>query len=114
MDYELDPGCLPVQNHMENLKVFEDSWFFDWIILRHEFSGMHGKNRPDSGTLYDQVSNTPGRSRVENRVAWEEPDWMAHGVPSEEVTDAQKHEHPDTIVMDSALCPGSVAWQNHV
>ena len=77
MDYELDPGCLPVQNHMENLRVFEDSWFFNWIILRHGFSGMHGKNIPDSGTLCDQVWNTPGRSRVENRVAWEEPGWRA-------------------------------------
>ena len=25
MDYEVDPGCLGVQNHMENLMVFEDS-----------------------------------------------------------------------------------------
>ena len=77
MDYEVDPGCLGVQNHMENHMVFEDSSFFDWIILRHEFSCMHGKNRPDSGTLGDRVGNTPGRSRVENRVAWEEPNRRA-------------------------------------
>ena len=47
--------------------VFEEFELFDYIFLRHEFSCMDEKNRPDLGTLSDRVLHTPGRSRVENR-----------------------------------------------
>ena len=77
MDSELSPGSLALQNHMENLMVFEDSQFVAYIFLGHEFSCMDGKNRPDLGTLYDHLGNAPGRSRVEKLVAWEEPNWKA-------------------------------------
>ena len=77
MDSELCPGSLALQNHMENLMVFEDFEFFDYIILTHIFSCMDGKNRPVLSPLYDHLGSAPGQPRVAKLVAWEEPDWKA-------------------------------------
>ena len=73
MDYELGPRSLALQNHMGNLRVFEDSHLFYHWLPEREFSCMDHKNGPDLSTPCDRVSSTPGRSRVENLVAWECP-----------------------------------------
>ena len=73
VDYEHGPRSLGLQNHMENLTGFEDSWLFDHRFPEREFSSMDYKNGADLNTLEPHLWDTPGRSRVENLVAWECP-----------------------------------------
>ena len=60
------------------------------------------------------MSTTPGRYRVENRVAWEEPHWRARLATMWAGKDSRKDERPDTILMDYELDPGCLAVQNHM
>ena len=66
-----------MQNHMENRMVFEDSRLFGYTCSRHEFSCMDHKNEPDLSTRGADLGKALGRSRVENLLAWEEPNWRA-------------------------------------
>ena len=83
--------------------VFEEFAVFDHIVLRPEFLCMDGKNRPDLRTLYHNLRNTPGRSRVEKLVACEEPSWDLLFRSFVSVAGTRKDERPDTILVDSEL-----------
>ena len=80
--------------------VFEDSQLFGYTFSRYEFPWMDHKNEPDLSTLSADLGKALGRSRVENLVAWEEPDGEHLLRPSGEVTGSRKNERSDMILMD--------------
>ena len=75
---------------------------------------MDHLNEPDSSTRYADLRKALGRSRVENLVAWEEPNGEHLLRPYGEVTGSRKDERSDMILMDYELGPESLALQNHM
>ena len=66
----LAPNTMTLQNHKENLMVFDDSQLFDHWVRTLTFSTMGVQYEAESDPSDTNLSNTPGRSRVENLAAW--------------------------------------------
>ena len=58
---------------LQNRMVFEHSELFDHWLLRQQFSTMGLQYEAESEPFDTNLVNAPGRSRVENLVAWEPP-----------------------------------------